>query len=152
MICRETDVVIGCLSGRPPALAERLDSAFLNDDFALPTIVLFELQCGLAKSARAQDNAERLATFLELPIPVLPFEPDDAHEAGDIRAALQTRQDTERTLRYPDCGSGTPAWRDAGDRQPPRVRPRPRLTTGLSREACFYSAALATPATRVRVR
>jgi tRNA(fMet)-specific endonuclease VapC len=73
----------------PPALAERLDRAILNDDFALPTIVLFELQYGIAKSARAQDNAERLATFLELPIPILHFEPDDAQEAGDIRAALE---------------------------------------------------------------
>jgi tRNA(fMet)-specific endonuclease VapC len=61
----------------------------LTGDFALPTIVLFELRYGIAKSARPQDNAERLATFLELPIAILPFEPDDAEEAGDIRAALE---------------------------------------------------------------
>ena len=89
MICLDTNVVIGCLSGRPPALAERLERELLTDDFALPTIVLFELRYGIAKSARPRDNAERLATFLELPIAILPFEPDDAAEAGDIRAALE---------------------------------------------------------------
>jgi tRNA(fMet)-specific endonuclease VapC len=89
MICLDTNVVIGCLRGRPPRLAERLEREVLHDDFALPVIVLFELQYGIAKSVRCQDNAERLATFLQLPIAVLPFEPDDAEEAGDIRAALE---------------------------------------------------------------
>ena len=89
MIYLDTNVVIGCLTGRLPALAERLERELLTDDIALPTIVLFELQYGIAKSARPQDNAERLATFLELPIVILPFESGDAEEAGDIRAALE---------------------------------------------------------------
>jgi tRNA(fMet)-specific endonuclease VapC len=89
MICLDTNVVISCLTGRPPALAERLERELLTDDFVLSTIVLFELRYGIAKSARLPDNAERLATFLELPIAILPFEPDDAAEAGDIRAALE---------------------------------------------------------------
>jgi tRNA(fMet)-specific endonuclease VapC len=87
MICLDTNVVISCLSGRSPTLAERLERELLTDDFALPMIVLFELQYGIAKSARAQDNAERLVTFPELPVAILPFEPDDAAEA--IRAALE---------------------------------------------------------------
>ncbi len=41
MMCLDTNVLIGCLSGRPPALAERLERELLTDDFALPTIVLF---------------------------------------------------------------------------------------------------------------
>jgi tRNA(fMet)-specific endonuclease VapC len=89
MMCLDTNVIIGCLSGRSPALAERLERELLIDDVALPTIVLFELQYGIAKSARPQDNAERLATFMELPIAILPFKPGDAEEAGDIRAALE---------------------------------------------------------------
>jgi tRNA(fMet)-specific endonuclease VapC len=88
VICLDTNVVIGCMSGRPPALAERLERVLLSDDFALSAIVLFELRYGIAKSARARENRERLASFLELPIAILPFEPDDAEEAGDIRAAL----------------------------------------------------------------
>ena len=89
MICLDINVVIGCLRGRPPGLGERLEREVLHDDCALPVIVLFEMRYGIAKSVRHQDNTERLATFLQLPIPVLPFEPDDAEEAADIRAALE---------------------------------------------------------------
>jgi tRNA(fMet)-specific endonuclease VapC len=89
VICLDTNVVIGCMSGRPPALAERLERALLREDCTLSAIVLFELRYGIAKSARARKNRERLATFLQLPIAILPFEPDDAEEAGDIRAALE---------------------------------------------------------------
>ena len=89
MICLDTNVVIGCLRGRPPTLAERLQQEITRDAFALPVIVLYELCYGAAKSARPKDNGERLALFLQLPIAVLPFEPDDAEEASDIRAALE---------------------------------------------------------------
>jgi tRNA(fMet)-specific endonuclease VapC len=89
VICLDTNVVIGCMSGRPPAFAERLERTLLREDCALSAIVLFELRYGIAKSARARENRERLATFLELPVAILPFEPDDAEEAGDIRAALE---------------------------------------------------------------
>ncbi len=61
----------------------------MHDAFALPVIVLYELQYGIAKSARRRENTERLAIFLQLPIEILPFEPDDAEEAGNIRAALE---------------------------------------------------------------
>jgi tRNA(fMet)-specific endonuclease VapC len=89
VICLDANVVIGCMSGRPPALAEQLERTLLREDCALSAIVLFELRYGIAKSVRARENRERLATFLELPIAILPFEPDDAEEAGDIRAALE---------------------------------------------------------------
>ena len=89
MICLDTNVVIGCLRGRPPTLAERLQQEITRDAFALPVIVLYELRYGAAKSARPKDNEERLALFLQLPIAVLPFEPDDAEEASDIRATLE---------------------------------------------------------------
>ena len=32
---------------------------------------------------------ERLLVFLQLPISILPLEPEDAEEAGEIRAALE---------------------------------------------------------------
>ena len=56
---------------------------------AISSIVLFELRYGAAKSARPQRNTQRIADFLSGPIEVLPFEPADADEAGDIRAALE---------------------------------------------------------------
>jgi tRNA(fMet)-specific endonuclease VapC len=89
MICLDTNVVIGCLRGRPPGLVERLERELPHDIFTIPVVVLFELQYGVARSTRRRDNEERLAVFLQLPIAVLPFEPDDAEEAGDIRATLE---------------------------------------------------------------
>jgi tRNA(fMet)-specific endonuclease VapC len=89
MLCLDTNVVIGCLKGSPSAWVERLERELLHDAVALPVIVLFELQYGVAKSARRRDNAERLATFLQLPIAILSFEAGDAEDAGDIRATLE---------------------------------------------------------------
>ena len=48
---------------------------------------MFELEYGSAKSNRRRENDERLAIFLRAPIPILPFDAEDAREAGDIRAA-----------------------------------------------------------------
>jgi tRNA(fMet)-specific endonuclease VapC len=41
------------------------------------------------KSARPERNVRRIADFLVGPIAVLPFEPGDAEEASDIRAAVE---------------------------------------------------------------
>ena len=43
---------------------------------------------GSASSDRRRENDERLAVFLRAPIAILPFDAEDAREAGDIRAAL----------------------------------------------------------------
>jgi len=54
----------------------------------LPAIALFELAYGIAKSDRRDQSAALLAEFLAAGIVVAPFESDDAHHAGDIRAHL----------------------------------------------------------------
>ena len=59
----------------------------------LPAIALFELATGIAKSDRRDQSAALLAEFLAAGIVVAPFEADDAHHAGDIRAHL-ARQGT----------------------------------------------------------
>jgi len=41
------------------------------------------------KGARARANAAILAVFLSFDATPWPFEPEDAEEAGDIRASLQ---------------------------------------------------------------
>jgi tRNA(fMet)-specific endonuclease VapC len=89
MICLDTNVVIAFLKGERQQLVERLEREVMHGELALPVVSLFELQYGVAKSARRKENSERLATFLLLPIAILAFEPDDAEEAGDIRAALE---------------------------------------------------------------
>jgi predicted nucleic acid-binding protein len=54
-----------------------------------PTIVLFELRFGIAKSARPKENSEVLSAFLALDEVPWPFDAQDAQEAGHIRAELE---------------------------------------------------------------
>jgi tRNA(fMet)-specific endonuclease VapC len=89
MFLLDTNAVIAALKGNPAEVAERLEREVLHDVVALPVIVLFEMRFGIAKSARRNDNIERLAVFLQLPITIVPFDTEDAEETGDIRAALE---------------------------------------------------------------
>jgi tRNA(fMet)-specific endonuclease VapC len=90
MICLDTNAVIAVLNDRNSPVRTRVDAAIgLGRALAISSIVLFELRYGAAKSARPERNAQRIADFLLGPIEVLPFEPADAEEAGEIRAALE---------------------------------------------------------------
>jgi tRNA(fMet)-specific endonuclease VapC len=89
VICLDTNAVISFLRGAPRRLVERFEREVGDGHFALPTIALFELRYGAAKSPRPRENADRLAVFLQLPITVLSFELSDADEAGEIRAHLE---------------------------------------------------------------
>ena len=89
MICLDTNAVVAVLKGAPAQLLERFARELPRGTLALPVMVLFELQYGIANSARRKENAERLAHFLQAPITVLAFEPADAEEAGEIRAMLK---------------------------------------------------------------
>jgi len=90
MICLDTNAVIAAINRRKPELRRRLESAVAADaPIGIPTIVLFELRYGIARSARPQENAAILAAFLTLDVSPWPFELEDAEEAGDIRAALE---------------------------------------------------------------
>ena len=88
MFLLDTNAVIAALKGDPPDVAERLERELLHDVVALPVIGLFEMRFGIARSARRNDNIERLAVFLQLPITIVPFDAGDAEEAGDICAEL----------------------------------------------------------------
>jgi tRNA(fMet)-specific endonuclease VapC len=89
MICLDTNVVIAFLNGAPRHLVARVERQLLQGALALPAVALFELHFGIAKSARCEENTDRLVIFLQLPVTVLPFDADDAREAGDIRATLR---------------------------------------------------------------
>src|SRR5712672_1612887 len=90
MICLDTNAVIAVLNSRTSPVRTRIDAAIgLGQTLAISSIVLFELRYGAAKSARPERNAQRITDFLSGPFEVLPFEPADADEAGDIRAALE---------------------------------------------------------------
>ena len=90
MICLDTNAVIASINLRPPTVRARLEQALAEAaPVGLSAIVLFELWYGIKKSARAGLNTLTLATFLALDVTPLPFEPDDAQEAADIRATLE---------------------------------------------------------------
>ncbi|OWJ67152.1 type II toxin-antitoxin system VapC family toxin [Inquilinus limosus] len=90
MLCLDTNVVIGILNGRPEPVRRNLAAALAaGEQVTVSSIVLFELWYGAAKSGRPAENAERIRTFLSGQIEVLPFEQEDAREAGQLRAALE---------------------------------------------------------------
>jgi tRNA(fMet)-specific endonuclease VapC len=90
MICLDTNAVIAALNDSASPVRRNIEAAIASGDrLAISSIVLFELRYGAAKSARPERNLERIADFLAGPIDILPFEPADAEEAGDIRAALE---------------------------------------------------------------
>lgn len=85
----DTNACIAVINGRPAAVRERLRRA--SDDgavLAVSSVSLFELWYGVAKSARVNDNSERLAVFLA-PLETLPFDDEDARHAGVLRAELE---------------------------------------------------------------
>lgn len=90
MICLDTNAVILAINRRKPEVRWRLLMALAaGTAIGIPTVVLFEMHYGIAKSARPLENAAILATFLMLEVSLWPFEPDDAVVAGDIRAELE---------------------------------------------------------------
>ena len=89
MFCLDTNVIIGIITGRAPASAERLASEVTGRARILvPIIVIHELRFGIARSARRGANEDALAAFLAGRVEILPFDAEDAAEAADIRAAL----------------------------------------------------------------
>jgi tRNA(fMet)-specific endonuclease VapC len=92
MICLDTNVIIGAINGRIPAIRARLaEQMTLGADIVVPVIAFYEMRYDCAKSDRREQSARLLEVFLASGIRVLAFEPEDAHHAGDIRAFLETR-------------------------------------------------------------
>ena len=90
MICLDTNAVIAAVNQRKPSVRRRLEQALVDRvTVGIPTVVLYEMWYGIRKSMRPQANMEVLANFLALDVTLWPFEPEDAEEAGDIRAALE---------------------------------------------------------------
>jgi tRNA(fMet)-specific endonuclease VapC len=90
MICLDTNAVIAAVNQRKPSVRRRLEQVLVDRvTIGISTVVLYEMWYGIRKSMRPQANAEVLANFLALDVTLWPFEPEDAEEAGDIRAALE---------------------------------------------------------------
>jgi len=90
MICLDTNAVIALLNDRSSPVRTRIAASIADGHtFAISVIVLFELRYGATKSASPDRNAQRIIDLLTGPIEVLPFDPADAEEAGEIRATLE---------------------------------------------------------------
>jgi len=87
----DTNAVIALLNNNPPGVRSRLRQVVTEGaSIAVPSIVLYELWYGVARSARRGENAERLRVFVSGNIDILPFDEEDAVVAGDLRAGLET--------------------------------------------------------------
>lgn len=86
----DTNACIALINGKPPEVRRRFEAAAAaGATIATSSIVTCELWYGVAKSTRAEANAERVMAFLGGPIDVLDFTIEDAQEAGSVRAALE---------------------------------------------------------------
>ena len=79
----DTNAVIAVMAGKP-AVLDRLRQQALRD-VAVSAIVIHELRYGASKSARQAENHARIDA---LRFEVVPFDAEDARQAGEVRAAL----------------------------------------------------------------
>ena len=86
----DINACIALINGKPSSVRSRFRRATAEGgNVYIPSIVVFELWYGVAKSSQPETNRQRLAAFLAGPIAPLAFDDDDAKSAGAIRAALE---------------------------------------------------------------
>ena len=86
----DTNACIALINGSPERVRARFSEAVDSGaEIWVPVLALYELWYGVEKSARREENAKRVATFVAGPIQLLAFEETDAETAGLIRAALE---------------------------------------------------------------
>jgi tRNA(fMet)-specific endonuclease VapC len=86
----DTNAVIALLKNHPPSVRSRLRRVVSEGaSIAVPSVALYELWYGVARSERRNENAERLRVFLSGDINIIPFDEEDAAAASDLRAALE---------------------------------------------------------------
>jgi tRNA(fMet)-specific endonuclease VapC len=92
MFCLDTNVVIFAINERRPKIVERLHRELaVGTPMIVPALVMFELEYGCAKSKRREQSRRTLEVFPSARFDQPPFDIEDAREAGEIRAWLETR-------------------------------------------------------------
>jgi tRNA(fMet)-specific endonuclease VapC len=90
MFCLDTNVVIFAINERKPKIVERLHRELVaGTPMIVPTIVMFELEYGCAKSKRREQSRRALEIFLSAGFDQPAFDIEDARDAGEIRAFLE---------------------------------------------------------------
>ena len=82
----DTNIIIYAKNKRPESVLNRLRS-FTPSDLCISSITMAELEYGIARSSRPDQNRLALSLFLS-GIETLPFDEKAAREYGDIRKRL----------------------------------------------------------------
>jgi len=88
----DTNVVIDLLRARSTVVRGRFREAVASGaSVMISSITLFELNHGIAKSSRPEQNAAALNMLLRSQIEVISFSREDASEAGLLTAHLESQ-------------------------------------------------------------
>ena len=86
----DTNACIALINGSSATVRSRFKRALAEGAVVcVSDVVVHELWYGVAKSARHEDNTERVQMFLAGPIEILTFDEADARAAGEVRAELE---------------------------------------------------------------
>lgn len=83
----DTNICLYMIKGKPPQILSRLKDFNLGD-LSVSSITLSELEYGVAKSSKPQQNRDALDAFLA-PLEIFPFDGEAAYRYGQIRAFLE---------------------------------------------------------------
>lgn len=86
----DTNAVVALLRNKPTSVRERYRKAEASGEgLAISSVVLFELWYGAERSARVQENGERLRVLISGDLDLLDFDDLDAQTAGRLRVDLE---------------------------------------------------------------
>jgi tRNA(fMet)-specific endonuclease VapC len=83
----DTNICVYLIKRKPPQVLSRLKEFNLGD-VTVSSIALSELEYGVAKSSKPQQNRDALDAFLA-PLEILPFDGEAAYRYGQISALLE---------------------------------------------------------------
>jgi tRNA(fMet)-specific endonuclease VapC len=86
----DTNVCIALINGSSPPVRTRFSKTIESGESVwIPSVSVYELWYGVAKSVQKQANTLRLQKFLDGPVRLLEFTGEDARYAGEIRNRLE---------------------------------------------------------------
>ena len=86
----DTNACIALINGSSELVRKRFSRAVgAIEEIWVPSVSVFELWYGVAKSMQTDANTRRVKMFLEGPVRVLEFGEEDTRYAGEIRSTLE---------------------------------------------------------------
>jgi len=87
----DTNACLALINGTPESVRRGFQRVVERKALIwVSSVVAFELWYGVAKSQRVEIDTRRLEAFLAGPVEWTGFDDEDAHEAGSVRAELET--------------------------------------------------------------